>query len=570
MYLLAIQKDHLSSVALFKDNKLFYYNQNERLSKRRKHSGFPFQAIEQVKDITKKVDMALITGYDIDGYNNGHWFDLLRYHKLIEERDTEATKSFSYHKSHHLSHAAKAYYSSGFDKAIIFVIDGRGSEYNLTNGEYGYETSSVFQVENQGKDFKCIYKKVSCMSDDISNVKILPNVQTKNLFQEISIVSVDKNYTNFELSNDIDLGMFYSNVSEYLGFFEEEGKLMGLASYGKPNKFIRENIDTNILIPNRFPNIHTHKSEFLEKIKYNDKEDIHLDLAFETQRLFEEKYYDFVKKHMKKGYDLILTGGTALNVQNNFKLRKKIDSTYKIYADPLCGDEGTSIGIGAYYLNNVLDKKTNHKDIGKIYLNPRYEYDYILNENEIETNASLDDIVNLLIDGKIVALFQGGGEGGPRALGNRSLLLDPRIENGKDIMNTVKNRESFRPFACSVLEEKVKDWFDINCLDNSPAMMYSVDTLQNKKHLIKSVVHIDDTCRIQTISKDLNLNFYNLLKKFDEKTGVPLLMNTSFNVAGDPIVEFPQDALNTLRKSNIEYLYFPDIEKLVYIKNNEV
>ena len=167
----------------------------------------------------------------------------------------------------------------------------------------------------------------------------------------------------------------------------------------------------------------------------------------------------------------------------------------------------------------------------------------------------------------IIAIFQGGAEAGPRALGNRSLLFDPRIKNGKDIVNKVKKRESFRPFACSIMAEYANQWFDFHLLEDSPYMMYALDALPGVREKIPSVVHEDNTSRVQTVNKDQNLHFYELLNAFYLATGVPLLFNTSFNLAGDPLVETIQDAINTLRLSEIEYLYLPEIEKLIYVRN---
>jgi len=172
----------------------------------------------------------------------------------------------------------------------------------------------------------------------------------------------------------------------------------------------------------------------------------------------------------------------------------------------------------------------------------------------------------LLVSGEIVSVFQGRSEAGPRALGNRSIIFDPRIPNGKDIVNTVKGREFFRPFAATILKDDCHDWFDMAGLDESPFMMYAVDAKQDKKHLMPSVVHVDGTCRIQTVTEEQNYHFYNLIKSFKTKTGVPLLFNTSFNLAGDAIVETIEHAIDTLKRSDIKYLYLPEHGKLITIQ----
>jgi carbamoyltransferase len=173
------------------------------------------------------------------------------------------------------------------------------------------------------------------------------------------------------------------------------------------------------------------------------------------------------------------------------------------------------------------------------------------------------EVAQLLADGNLVALFQGRAEGGPRALGNRSLLCDPRRQDGKDLVNRAKKREWFRPFAASVLEENAKEWFDLAGLDSSPYMMYAVDVLPEVVDKIPAVTHVDGTCRIQTVNLEQNQGYYQLIKEFHSITGVPLVLNTSLNLAGHPLVDSVFDAIVTLYNSEIDYLYLADIGKLV-------
>lgn len=181
--------------------------------------------------------------------------------------------------------------------------------------------------------------------------------------------------------------------------------------------------------------------------------------------------------------------------------------------------------------------------------------------------VTYEDVADILIEGNIVALFQGRSEAGQRALGNRSLLFDSRVQNGRDIVNTVKMRESFRPFAGTIMLEHVHDWFNMRGLKESPYMMFAVDCKKDKRHLIPAILHVDGTCRLQTVTKDQNLHFYNLIEAFYHKTEVPTILNTSFNLAGEPLVETFANAIDTLKRSEIEYLYLPEIESLLYVKN---
>ena len=195
----------------------------------------------------------------------------------------------------------------------------------------------------------------------------------------------------------------------------------------------------------------------------------------------------------------------------------------------------------------------------------QYEYELLEDENEYE--ASLKDIANLISKGNIVAIAQGRSEIGPRALGNRSILFDPRIKNGKDIVNRVKKREHFRPFAGTILLEHARDWFDMDRLEESPFMSYAIDVLPDKIDIIPSIVHEDGTCRIQTVTREQNKNYYDLIFEFYKLTGVPILFNTSFNLAGDTMVDTIEDGLMTLRNSELEYMYLPDIDTLIRIPN---
>lgn len=178
-------------------------------------------------------------------------------------------------------------------------------------------------------------------------------------------------------------------------------------------------------------------------------------------------------------------------------------------------------------------------------------------------NVKHNDVAKLLCDKKIVAIFQGRSEAGPRALGNRSMLYTPTDLDGTNHINDVKGREKFRPLAASILHEHANDWFDMMGIDESPYMTFSFKAKESKQHLIPSVIHVDGSCRIQTVKKEQNFHYYELIKNFFELSGVPLLLNTSLNLAGEPIVETVQDALRTFKNSRIDILYFPELDLMI-------
>ena len=181
----------------------------------------------------------------------------------------------------------------------------------------------------------------------------------------------------------------------------------------------------------------------------------------------------------------------------------------------------------------------------------------------LQENIQYGDVAKLLADKKIVALFQGRSESGPRALGNRSMLYTPTDPNGRDHVNTVKGREYFRPLAASIMLDYANEWFDMIGVSESPYMTFSFTCKEDKKNTIPSVIHVDGSCRIQTVTEKENFHYYNLIKEFFNLTGVPMVLNTSLNLAGEPLVETIEDAFKTFAGSKIDYLYLPELQVLV-------
>ena len=567
MNILGIQKDHNSSACLFVDDQLVYYNQEERLSKIKNDCGLPVKTLQAISKISPVIDVLLISGYDVSYSDNLSTIAIL---KKLGFRNGPNFEFVTYYKSHHLMHASRAFYNSSFSNALVIVSDGRGSSYNLNNGGVAHETTSVFSASYPA-EFDLIYRRFFTTSQIDSTLSIIWN----NHFPlgKTPVPNYVTKDTIIDIRNDFDIGFMYENTSRCMGFNDEGGKMMGAQSYGNPDTNLPIVLDENyrfnmeVFLFDELGN-----NQGFNKLKYpqlTSPETI-TNFAFKVQKSLEAAGLKLIKKMLElTGHkNLILTGGTALNVVANNFYRNNLPEDINLYVEAHCGDEGNCIGLCQYFYNQRV-KSTQIKKPLSIYMggnNPTYEYSLLEGESEKE-NIDAIEIANIINEGNIVGLFQGKSEAGPRALGNRSLLFDPRIVNGKDIVNINKRREPFRPFAASVMLEHVNDWFDLEKIKESPHMMYAVKVKDEKSKLIPAVVHVDNTCRIQTVNQKQNLHLYNILECFYKKTGIPLLLNTSFNLAGDPIVETVSDAITSLRKSKIEYLYLPDIKKLIYIKN---
>tara|TARA_R100001530_G_scaffold36630_1_gene28455 strand:- start:68 stop:1696 length:1629 start_codon:yes stop_codon:yes gene_type:complete len=532
MIVCAMQKHHTPSLCLIKGGEVVWYQEERKISKIKKIIGIPFRCIDLLFSGNPiKVNKFILTGYNYSDAEVSQIEQYLYYKNLLPWGE----KVFEPYAAHHLAHVFKAYIDSGFKKARVFVVDGRGSAWYLSDQTETCETSSVYDVDQTG--VRCIYKKVWCREIKPKNITVNinynPSLNTPWIApgSQDTILGIDKNI-KFEITHKFDLGYFYANISKHFNFDDEEGKFMGYQSYGKFDSKIYKTLEKGV------------NKEELKKLPLNK------DVAHTSQIYFEREYAKLVKRFECE--NMVFTGGTALNVINNYKLVRKFKNS-NLWFDPLCEDVGNSIGMAYAYL---YYKKQQIKPLKNIYISSTPACKISLKKIK---PVKLSDVVQLLKKGNVVGLFQGKSEAGPRALGNRSLLLDPTLPNGKDIMNKIKNRERFRPFACSILEERAEEWFEMEGIKKSPYMMYAFQAKQIARERAPAIVHVDNTCRVQTVTKDENKVLYKILKMFK----VPLLMNTSMNLAGDPLNETLEDALLTMKKSSLKYIYLPEHNKLI-------
>lgn len=559
--ILAINPGHNGSVAFVSDGEVIFYLEEERLS-RSKYDGNPFRTM-----------LVIIQSYSIDEFVIGGTTDQLHQLPWTGE-DSYSALVRKFHPNvkitkigqlHHLGHAANAFYGSGFETAAAIVVDGAGSLHAEQIGQtnqyvQGYETESIYSCRYP-HEFNAVYKRYS-------------NGDGNSGYYDNGIQEFDGSVT---------ITKSYEAVSFYLGFgFIEAGKTMGLAPYGCedpriPDFFVNGKGNKNLLMP-RYPAgafIDEERYPYLKRYldpaewhrDFNLVRDVDKNLAWHVQRDTEQQMFNLIQKAVDTTGEtnIVISGGYGLNCVANYKYLKKFPD-FKFYIDPISHDGGTALGL-ARYAWHLYNQSIESKKLTSVYLGTIPDYssiESIVGDNSLSMeSADYNDVAKLLEQGNIVALFQGRSEGGPRALGNRSILFDPRNPDGKEIVNRVKMREWFRPFAGSVLKEDVNDWFDMAGLIESPFMMYAVDVKKDKIDQIPAVTHVDGTCRVQTVSAEDNPHFYELISAFKNITQVPVLFNTSFNLAGQPLVETVYDALATLFNSDINYLYLPDIGKII-------
>lgn len=571
---LGINPGHNGSVALVKNGKLEFYVEEERLS-RLKYDGNPFRGIMEA--IQHGAIDEIVIGGTSPRMLSLPWTGENPYSALVRKFYPKVNTVIA-GDAHHLGHAAGAFYNSGFETAAAVVVDGAGSYHETKISEdqkapvpQGYETETIFHCRS--------------LTDIVPKYKVYGNNRTFP-------VKLQNEEIILEFDDAVTLTKVYEAVSEYLGFgYIEAGKTMGLAPYGRydarfDDLFIGNRGNKNMVTPN-YPagaSLDENRYGFLKrtedpKLWHNNPElctDVMKNVAWAVQDKTQQLVGDLVEKaiDITGEKNVVLAGGYGLNCVANYYLRKRFPNI-NFYVDPVSHDGGTSIGLAKLAYHNKC------KELDVTHYNEKFDSLYLgINRlEEIKKFADFEgsdgtsnyknetvlpaDVAELIEQGNIVSIFQSRSEAGPRALGNRSIVYDPRVKDGKDIVNKVKGREWFRPFAGSVLKEDAHEWFDMAGMEESPFMMYAVDVQPSKLGDIPAITHVDNTCRVQTVSEEQNPKYYALIKAFKDLTGCPILFNTSFNLAGDPLVETFQDAITTLERSDLKYLYLPEVGKLL-------
>jgi carbamoyltransferase len=573
MKILGLNAYHGDSAAcLFVDGKLVAAAEEERFRRIKHWAGLPTSAINYVLQ-EAKLSLGEVEHIAINrkpGVNN--WrriaFGLTHFPhpKLVAQKVQNLRKAASvqetlqqtygveikaqmHHVEHHLAHLASAYLVSGFNEAACISIDG-----------FGDFTSTAFGM-GEG-----------------SNVKI----DSRIFFPH-------------------SLGIFYSALTQFLGFphYGDEYKVMGLAPYGEPNyleqlrQVVRIRPDGDFRLNLKYFRHHTGNVSYTwrdcapevgplyrrplvdllgpARRPEDPIEQKHKDIARSVQATYEKAFFALLQKLHKEhpSDNLAIAGGCAMNSVANGKIYRR--SPFKnTYCPAASGDAGGAIGAAAYVFSQISDHplSSDLRPLISAYLGPESNEEEIhalidWKKKEIadagcsvayigDEEGLLKRTAHAIADGKIVGWFQGRMEWGPRALGNRSILADPRKAEIKDVLNAkIKRRESFRPFAPAILREAVAEWFEI---DEDVPFMAKVFQLRSKyRDMIPAVIHIDGSGRVQTVHRETNPRFYRVIEEFRDLTGIPLVLNTSFN-ENEPIVAYPEEALDCFLRTEMDSL----------------
>ena len=445
---------------------------------------------------------------------------------------------------HHQSHAANAFFSSNYDEALIITVDGSGTEKNdWMNIESEFGETETFSSAFTFWDGKGL---------DITPIKRIP-------METLTIGSPWRIYTGkiFGLSSGHPHGL-------------AAGSVMAMAAVGDSDKYWKDFYNA-FMAGGGGPSSATQKNVDKYKPIAERSEQDAFDVAAGLQRATEvvcKEIMTPIIEERKPKY-ICMSGGVVLNSVMVGKMYKWFPEIEQIYICPVPYDGGLSIGGSQFIYHQIFrNPRIEWKDNTSPYLGRAYdekeirsEIDKVSDKINVETNVSDEMVVDLLTSKNIISVFGGGSESGRRALGNRSILCDPRWPDMKDIINEkVKHRQWYRPFAPSILRENVKDWFykDVD----SPYMTTVLDWKEEAKDKVPAVVHLNGTARLQTVTENDNEWYYKFIKKFEDKTGVPIVLNTSFNDR-EPIVETPEHAINCFMGTNVDYLYFYEYGILV-------
>ena len=504
MVILSVHLGHNSSICLLKNGHVQKYFLIERLT-RKKYDYDEKVILSLVKDICQKFKVNIIC---ISNFNPPQGDNFIV--SIFEEcKNQNPNIKLVLQQDHHLNHASIAFYNSKFDQSLVIVVDGSGSKIS----DNMVEVESVFTFNREKNTL--IYK---------------------NAVESFS--SLDFPW------GKVGVGGLYDMASVLIGNTPDDcGKSMGLSSYGSSNKL--------------FENLFLQQNPDIKPIKKVEQDNykLHADFCYEVQQQTQKAVGDLIEDHIiKTGIKKVcISGGYGMNSVANYYYLQRFPNV-EFYFEPICNDNGISIGAAMNTYVELTGKIPNSIETTSFH---GTHYDISSYEG---TTTSIKEIARLLNENKSVAVYRGFAESGQRALGNRSIFFNALNPNAKDIVNQIKKREWYRPFACIVLEEDADTYFDMGRIESSPFMTICFPVREKYVRIIPGITHVDNTCRIQTVR---NGYLYCLLKEFKKLTGHGILLNTSLNLAGQPLVEAPMDAVKILNNSSLDYLWFEETQQLL-------
>lgn len=592
MYILGISCFyHESAACLLKDGKVIAASEEERFSRKKHDAAFPKLAVDfclkragiGIKDLDyvvfyekpywkfQRILLSALSSYPqaVSLFSKAMvtWLTEKLWVRSAIANDLSLDSKKILFVPHHISHAAASFYPSGFEKSAILTLDGVGE---WTSGTYGI---------GNGND-----------------IEILGEMRFPH-----------------------SLGLLYSIFTAFLGFEVNDGeyKVMGMAPYGKPKylakvkKLVTQFPDGTFALDMSYFSFHksadmAYNSKFVRLFGKPRPRDLHFftkgsgyptyfgekpenytelcetnqhyaDIAASIQAFTEEiilKLADTVHKKTKLEA-LCIGGGVGLNSVANGVLLKK-GPFKRVFIQPAAGDDGGALGAAFYAYHALLGKPRSYRQNTSYFgidFSDREIEDFLkkkkIRYKKLAESQLVQFLADKIRDGKVIGFFHGRAEWGPRALGSRSILADPRREKMKEVVNTkIKFREPYRPFAPVVLAEKAADYFEVLGLDHKYLTNFMLAVFPVKKQMRKivpAITHVDGSARPQIITEEQNARYYNIVKAFGRKTGVYVLMNTSFNLKGEPIVNTPENAFNTFKASGLDYLA---LERYVVDKND--
>lgn len=555
--------DHDVSACLLRDGEIAFGIEKERITREKHATGFYREVIDyclSAEGITlADVDLVVRNCYilpvqemedrlmyqDMPAFLPEHERADAGMHALFRTTSNTVTTI-----SHHLAHAYSAFAPCPFEEGAVMIVDGVGSYRSDVDESFPGDDASPLARESESY-YKFSGSKLECL---------------KKVWME-----PERGFLSDEFYNMPGLGAYYSRASSYVfGDWNKCGELMGLAPYGRPNVIppMLQFENNKLTVPHWTPELNQPyimdspgKWETHPAMKH--WEDLAWRVQDDTERVLLERARWLRETTGAK--NLCIAGGVALNCVANGRIAREAGFE-NVWIQPAAGDDGIAIGC-AYYGHLALQQKPRSFEMKHAYIGRPYTDGEIEDAtkrffvkpqiNVVRSSEVYKETAKLLADQKVIGWFQGRSEFGPRALGHRSLLADPRHAEMKDILNSrVKHRQPFRPFAPIVLKERADEIFE--GAGDSPFMLMAKPVAAAWRDKIPAVVHVDGTARVQTVDEETAPDLYHILKEFEALTGVPVLVNTSFNIKGEPIVETPRDAMACFLTTGIDYLVMHD------------